>query len=73
MQERQRKQQDRTPTPDARIDEMLAKLYDKEMQTAKPWRQPGGGSGRRRLLPPMAGGRSASFSSNCSTFRALIG
>jgi hypothetical protein len=43
MQERQRKVQDRTPTPDARIDEMLAKLYDKEMQTAKPWRQPGGG------------------------------
>jgi hypothetical protein len=43
MQERQRKVQDRTPTPDARIDDMLAKLYDKEMQTAKPWRQPGGG------------------------------
>jgi hypothetical protein len=42
MQERQRKVQDRTPSPDARIDEMLAKLYDKEMQTAKPWRQPGG-------------------------------
>jgi len=43
MQERQRKQQDRQESPDARIDEMLARLYDKEMQTAKPWRQAGGG------------------------------
>ena len=56
MQERQRKQQDRTPTPDARIDEMLAKLYDKEMQTAKPWRQPGGGE---RPAAAAANGRGA--------------
>jgi hypothetical protein len=56
MQERQRKVQDRTPTPDARIDEMLAKLYDKEMQTAKPWRQPGGGE---RPAAAVANGRGA--------------
>ena len=57
MQERQRKHQDRTPTPDARIDEMLAKLYDKEMQTAKPWRQPGGGE--RPTAAAAANGRGA--------------
>jgi hypothetical protein len=56
MQERQRKVQDRTPTPDARIDEMLAKLYDKEMRTAKPWRQPGGGE---RPAAAVANGRGA--------------
>jgi hypothetical protein len=56
LQERQRKVQDRTPTPDARIDDMLAKLYDKEMQTAKPWRQPGGGE---RPAAAIANGRGA--------------
>ena len=51
-QERQRARQDRTPSPDPRIDEMLAELYDKENPTAKPWRQPGRECPRR--LPPTA-------------------
>lgn len=38
-QDRQRTRQDRTPSPEPRIDELLARLYDKENQTAKPWRQ----------------------------------
>jgi hypothetical protein len=41
-QDRQRARQDREPTPDPRIDEMLAQLYAKENATAKPWRQPAG-------------------------------
>jgi hypothetical protein len=42
-QERQRTSQERLPTPgDPRIDAMLAELYDKENQTAKPWRQAAG-------------------------------
>jgi hypothetical protein len=39
-QERQRKVRDREPSPDPRIDALLAELYDKENATAKPWRQP---------------------------------
>ena len=38
-QDRQRARQDRTPSPDPRIDELLAQLYDKENSTTKPWRQ----------------------------------
>jgi hypothetical protein len=41
-QDRQRARQDREPSPDGRIDELLAQLYDKENTTAKPWRQPAG-------------------------------
>jgi hypothetical protein len=37
-QDRERARQDRAAPPDARIDAMLAQLYDKENQTAKPWR-----------------------------------
>ncbi len=32
--------QSETESPDPRIDQMLAALYDKEQTTAKPWRQP---------------------------------
>jgi len=39
-QERQRARQDREPSPDPRIDELLAQLYARESSTAKPWRQP---------------------------------
>ena len=38
-QERQRTRQQKNPSPDPRIDEMLAELYAKENATAKPWRQ----------------------------------
>jgi hypothetical protein len=38
-QDRQRTRQDRTASPNPRIDEMLAELYAKENATAKPWRQ----------------------------------
>ena len=38
-QDRQRTRQDRATSPDPRIDELLAKLYEKENTTAKPWRQ----------------------------------
>jgi hypothetical protein len=38
-QERQQARQDRVPSPDPRIDTMLAELNAKENQTAKPWRQ----------------------------------
>lgn len=42
-QERQQTRQGRQSSPpDPRIDAMLAELYDKENQTAKPWRQPAG-------------------------------
>jgi hypothetical protein len=37
-QERQRKRQDRVPSPDPRIDALLAELNAKEQSTAKPWR-----------------------------------
>jgi hypothetical protein len=39
-QDRQRTRQDRSPPPDPRIDELLARLNAKESATAKPWRQP---------------------------------
>ena len=39
-QERQHERQDRTPSPEPRIDALLAELYAKENTTAKPWRQP---------------------------------
>lgn len=38
-QERQKARQDRVPSPDPRIDTMLAELNAKENTTAKPWRQ----------------------------------
>ena len=38
-QERQQARQDRVPSPDPRIDAMLAELNAKENSTAKPWRQ----------------------------------
>ncbi len=41
VQDHQRSRQDRVPSPEPRIDELLARLYDKENQTAKPWRQTG--------------------------------
>ncbi|HET6927329.1 MAG TPA: hypothetical protein VFI48_10810 [Hyphomicrobiaceae bacterium] len=41
-QDRQRARQDRSLSPDPRIDELLAQLYAKENTTAKPWRQPVG-------------------------------
>jgi hypothetical protein len=55
LQTRQRTRQDREASPDARIDEMLAKLYDKEIQTPKPWRPAGGGEVSR----PGVNGRGA--------------
>lgn len=54
MQTRQRSRQDREPSPDARIDEMMAKLYEKEMQTNKPWRQMAG-SGAPGASPAVNG------------------
>jgi len=39
-QDRQRARQDRVLSPDPRIDDLLAQLYDKENATIKPWRQP---------------------------------
>ena len=41
-QDRQRARQDRSQSPDPRIDDLLAQLYAKENTTAKPWRQPVG-------------------------------
>ena len=41
-QERQRDRQSKMESPDPRIDQMLAALYEKEQTTAKPWRQPAG-------------------------------
>jgi hypothetical protein len=41
-QERQQARQDRVPSPDPRIDAMLAELNAKENSTAKPWRQVAG-------------------------------
>ncbi|MGE3066114.1 MAG: hypothetical protein AB7K67_11040 [Hyphomicrobiaceae bacterium] len=38
-QERQRTRRKRTPSPDPRIDDLLERLFDKEQQTTKPWRQ----------------------------------
>jgi hypothetical protein len=43
-QDRQRARQDREAPPDARIDGLLAQLYEKENTTAKPWRQPAAGN-----------------------------
>ena len=39
-QDRQQARQDRAPSPDARIDTLLAELNAREQTTAKPWRQP---------------------------------
>jgi hypothetical protein len=44
-QELQHAQQGRTPSPEPRIDALLAELYAKEHTTSKPWRQPGGATG----------------------------
>jgi len=41
-QERQQARQDRVPSPDPRIDTLLAELNAKESSTAKPWRQVAG-------------------------------
>lgn len=41
-QERQQARQDRVPSPDPRIDTLLAELNAKENATAKPWRQVSG-------------------------------
>src|SRR5262245_16523589 len=41
-QERQQARQDRVPSPDPRIDTLLAELNAKENSTAKPWRQVAG-------------------------------
>jgi hypothetical protein len=38
-QERQRTRRKRTQSPDPRIDDLLERLFDKEQQTTKPWRQ----------------------------------
>jgi hypothetical protein len=43
-QQDQREQQERSPSPEPRIDALLAELYAKENTTAKPWRQPVAGS-----------------------------
>jgi hypothetical protein len=44
-QDEQQARQGRTPSPEPRIDALLAELYAKEHTTAKPWRQPGGAAG----------------------------
>jgi hypothetical protein len=41
-QDEQHARQGRTPSPEPRIDALLAELYAKEHTTAKPWRQPAG-------------------------------
>jgi hypothetical protein len=53
-QDRQRAYQSRTPSPDPRIDALLAQLFDRENQTAKPWRQPASST-----VPAAANGRGA--------------
>jgi hypothetical protein len=53
-QEHQKARQDRTPSPEPRIDALLAELYAKENATAKPWRQPAAAG-----EPPVANGRGA--------------
>src|SRR5262245_51850400 len=45
-QDEQQVRQGRTPSPEPRIDALLAELYAKEQTTAKPWRQPGGDTER---------------------------
>jgi len=40
-QDEQQARQSRTPSPEPRIDALLAELYAREQTTAKPWRQPG--------------------------------
>jgi hypothetical protein len=50
-QERQRARQDRSASPDPRIDQLLAELVQKEEQTSKPWRQPPAGA-----TPPAVAG-----------------
>src|SRR5215468_151485 len=49
-QDRQRARQDRSLSPDPRIDDLLAQLFAKENTTAKPWRQPVG-----TAVPPPNG------------------
>jgi hypothetical protein len=50
-QSRQRARQDRQPSPDTRIDELLVQLADKENATPKPWRQPTGNGAVRPAAP----------------------
>ena len=50
-QSRQRASQDRQPSPDPRIDELLVTLADKENATPKPWRQPTGNGAVRPAAP----------------------
>jgi hypothetical protein len=53
VQDEQQARQGRTPSPEPRIDALLAELYAREHTTAKPWRQPGGATG---LAPANRGG-----------------
>jgi hypothetical protein len=53
-QDKERARQDRTPSPDPRIDELLAQLYAKENATAKPWRPLPG-----EMAPAATNGRGA--------------
>ena len=53
-QDKERARQDRTQSPDPRIDELLAQLYAKENATAKPWRQLPG-----EMAPAAPNGRGA--------------
>ena len=53
-QERQHRRQGKSGTPDQRIDELLARLYEKEHSTAKPWRPAIGTNGASP--PPQSPG-----------------
>jgi hypothetical protein len=54
-QDQQHARQGRTPSPEPRIDALLAELYAKENATAKPWRQPGAQPTARTETPPANG------------------
>lgn len=48
--------QGKAGTPDARIDDLLARLYEKENSTAKPWRPVAGGNGAAAPASPPGRG-----------------
>jgi hypothetical protein len=54
-QDRQHARQSRTPSPEPRIDALLAELYAKENATTKPWRQSGAQPTAQAASPPANG------------------
>jgi len=56
-QDEQQTRRSRTPSPEPRIDALLAELYAKEHTTAKPWRQPAAQQAAPDETPAAANGR----------------